>query len=95
MLKISDFDCLIQDEYYQSKYKVLEPSGGVGGISDLIKEAAPYVQLDVIEILDTNQEVLKQKGYSPICMDFMDYNINYSTQYDYIFMNPLIRVKHI
>lgn len=99
MLKISDFDCLIQDEYFQSKYKVLEPSGGVGGICDLIRKAAPYVQLDVIEILDTNQEILKQKGYSPICMDFMNYNINYSTKYDYIFMNPPYQgktyIKHL
>lgn len=88
MFRLSDFDCLPVDEEYQSKYKVLEPSAGVAGIADLIKEVAPYVQLDVIEILDVNQEVLRQKGYEPICMDFMDYNIDYSIRYDYVIMNP-------
>lgn len=30
MFRISDFDCLPLDEEYQSKYRVLEPSAGVG-----------------------------------------------------------------
>lgn len=99
MIKISSFDCLPTDREYQSKYKVLEPSGGVGGICDEIRKVAPFVQLDVIEILDVNQEVLRQKGYDPICMDFMDYNTDYSTEYDYVLMNPPYQgktfIKHI
>ncbi len=99
MFRLSDFDCLPVDEEYQSKYKVLEPSAGVAGIADLIKEVAPFVQLDVIEILDVNQEVLRQKGYEPICMDFMNYNTDYSIRYDYVIMNPPYQgktfIKHI
>ncbi len=99
MIRISSFDCLPTDKEYQSKYKVLEPSGGVGGISDEIRKVAPYAQLDVIELLDVNQEVLRQKGYDPICMDFMNYNTDYSTKYDYVLMNPPYQgktfIKHI
>lgn len=99
MFRLSDFDCLPVDEEYQSKYKVLEPSVGVAGIADLIKEVAPYVQLDVVEILDVNQEVLRQKGYEPICMDFLNYNIEYTTKYDYVIMNPPYQgktyIKHV
>ena len=99
MVRISDFDCLPSDEEYQNKYRILEPSGGVGGIADVIKKYAPFSKLDVIEILDVNQEVLRQKGYNPICMDFMDYNSDFSINYDYILMNPPYQgrtyIKHI
>lgn len=99
MIKLSDFNCLPNDEEYQSKFRALEPSGGVGGIADVIKEVAPFVQLDVVEILDINQEVLRQKGYEPICMDFMDYNLDYSIKYNYVLMNPPYQgktfIKHI
>lgn len=99
MLRLSDFDYLPTDKEFQSRYRVLEPSGGVGGIASLIKDVAPHVQLDIVEILDVNQEVLRQKGYEPICMDFMEYNNDFSIKYDYVVMNPPYQgktyIKHI
>lgn len=99
MFIISDFLNIPNDKEYQSKLKVLEPSAGVAGIADLIREITPYVQLDIVEILDINQEILRQKGYEPICIDFMKYNIDLSIKYNYIVMNPPFQgktyIKHI
>lgn len=93
MFRLSDLIDIPLEEEYQSRYSILEPSVGIGGISDLIKEQFPFVNLDVVEILDTNQEVLRQKGYDPICMDFLNYNNDYSKKYDYIMMNPPFQGK--
>lgn len=99
MFRLSDLIDIPLEEEYQSRYSILEPSVGIGGISDLIMEQFPFVNLDVVEILDTNQEVLRQKGYDPICMDFLNYNNNYAKKYDYIMMNPPFQgrtfLKHV
>ncbi len=80
------------ENYFESdarQMKVLEPSGGVGGLADAImKTSLGHVDLDVVEILDINQCLLKAKGYDPICMDFMEYNKDYEVKYDYVIMNP-------
>lgn len=96
ILRLSDFNFIGDyDDAYQAKINVLEPSGGVGGLVDAIIDIAPNVNLDTIEILDINQEVLRQKGYSPICMDFMQYNKNYTeNSYDYVIMNPPFSLKN-
>lgn len=97
MFRIANFDYF--DDEFQKNLKILEPSAGVGGISDSIRKITPYSTLDIVEILDINQEVLKKKGYDPICMDFMEYNKDYIIKYDYIFMNPPYQgttyIKHI
>lgn len=99
MFKMSDFDSFIFSEEIQSKFSCLEPSGGVGGIAKKIREIAPYIKLDVVEILRENQLVLKDEGFNPICQDFLEYNKDYSKKYDLIFMNPPFNkneyIKHI
>jgi len=93
VLRVSGFS----EEYFAEdayKLKVLEPSGGVGGLADAIMEVSRgHVDLDVVEILDINQRLLRLKGYEPICMDFMEYNKDYSVKYDYIIMNPPFSLK--
>lgn len=93
VLNLSGFS----DEYFgedMCKMKVLEPSGGVGGLADTIMEiSGGFADLDVVEILDINQRLLKSKGYEPICKDFMEYNKDYSIKYDYILMNPPFSLK--
>jgi hypothetical protein len=49
--------------------------------------------LDIVEIFEPNQKILKEKGYNPICMDFLNYNTDYTIEYDFIFMNPPFSVK--
>lgn len=100
MMRVSSFEYFKDyDESYQSTIRVLEPSAGVAGIADVIKEIAPFVTLDTVEILPTNQSVLKAKGYNPYCMDFLEFNKDTSITYDYILMNPPFQgttyIKHI
>jgi predicted RNA methylase len=74
--------------------RVLEPSGGIGGIADFICSKTEHVQIDIVEILPVNQELLKSKGYTPFCMDFMDFEIpTDENKYDYVFMNPPFSLK--
>jgi len=88
VLRLSEFS----ENYFEEncrKMKVLEPSGGVAGIADAIMNVSNgYVDLDIVEILDINQSLLREKGYDPICMDFMEYNTDYEVKYDYVIMNP-------
>lgn len=100
MMRVSSFDYIKDyDESYQTTIRALEPSAGVAGIADVIREVAPFVVLDTVEILPTNQSVLKAKGYNPYCMDFMEFNKDLSITYDYIFMNPPFQgttyIRHI
>lgn len=100
MFIYSSFDSIIGlEKEYQSRFRVLEPSAGVAGIADPIRQNAPHVKIDTVEILDINQNILKSKGYDPYCMDFMDFNKDYSIKYDYILMNPPFKgtlyLKHI
>ncbi len=93
VLRLSGFsDCYFDTD--MRKMKVLEPSGGVGGLADAIMEVSSgYVDLDIVEILDINQTLLRGKGYKPICMDFMEYNKDYEVKYDYVIMNPPFSLK--
>ncbi len=81
---LSDLDYLDED----NRFRILEPSGGTGGIADVIKQRAPNAQMDIVEFLPLNQSLLKKKGYAPICGDFMEFNTDYTIKYDYIIMNP-------
>ena len=91
-------------EYFQycasssSKYgkvKVLEPSGGVGALTDFIKNKGDNVEITIVELLKENQNILKGKGYSPICGCFLDYPVptKEEDKFDFVFMNPPFSVK--
>jgi predicted RNA methylase len=78
----------------ERRLRVLEPSGGIGGIADFLCDKTEYLDLDIVEILPVNQELLKSKGYTPFCMDFMDFEVpSDEEKYDYIFMNPPFSLK--
>lgn len=65
--------------------KFVDPSAGAGHITDVVSEAYPGIQIDVIEWNYTLQELLKQKGYNLVGSDVFQCNGN---QYDVAFMNP-------
>jgi len=92
MIEISQFVDLSTSEFIND-FRILEPSAGVGGIADCIKEKAPYATLDLVEYLPLNQQLLKEKGYQPYCGDFLEFNKNYEIKYDYIYMNPPFSVE--
>lgn len=75
--------------------RVLEPSGGVGAIADFLKTKGENVDLVIVELLKENQDILKGKGYSPVCGSFLDYPIpeKEEQKFDFVFMNPPFSVK--
>lgn len=100
MARVASFDYAeMVCEEVQAKMNFLEPSGGQGGIADYVKSHAPHINIDIVEILPTNQNHLKAKGYDPYCMDFMEFNLDLKFKYDYIFMNPPFQgntyIKHL
>jgi hypothetical protein len=64
----------------QPGHSVLEPSAGVGGIADSL----PKEDTTCVEVSSIHCEVLKSKGYSVVCGDFM----SHTGRYDKIVMNP-------
>lgn len=71
--------------YNWEECKFVDPSAGTGHIADVVSEAYPGMQIDVIEWNHTLQKLLKQKGYNLVGGDVFQCNGN---QYDVAFMNP-------
>lgn len=69
-------------------YRLLEPSAGTGGIARALRALSDAHQIDTVEILPLNQAALREAGFDPFCGDFLDYNTDYTIQYDWIVMNP-------
>ncbi len=93
MFKIAEFTDLSTCEYIED-FRILEPSAGNGNIAKYIREIAPNATLDLVEYLPLNQKLLEKEGFNPICGDFLEYNKDYSTKYNYIFMNPPFSLEH-
>ena len=105
ILSMPDFDRLMYSPYdYFSEeeaaemgiepLRILEPSAGQGAIADLIRERMGRgARLDVVEYFHANAAILERKGYSPIRMDFMEYNADGAIKYDFIVMNPPFSLK--
>lgn len=68
----------------------LEPSAGKGDIAKAIKERMKQkkqpIQLDCVEIDPDLRAVLKQRGYTVVANDFLEWDAQ--TRYDLIAMNP-------
>lgn len=72
--------------YYAEKYKFLEPSCGQGHIVDKLHKLFENTEITCIEKNRMHCEFMKNKGYMPICADFLD--IEPDPSYDAVFMNP-------
>lgn len=77
-------DQMIMEADIEPGMKVLEPSAGAGHIADALREAGADV--DVVEFNSSLYELLEEKGYDPVAMDFMEFNPG--EEYDRIVMNP-------
>jgi predicted RNA methylase len=66
--------------------RILEPSAGHGAIADVARALCPDCTIEVVEILDENREVLKEKGYKLVGKDFL--KLKKKKPYDIILMNP-------
>lgn len=77
------------------KYKFLEPSCGQGHIADVLRKTFKNAEITCIEKNPNHCEILKNKGYNPICSDFLE--IKPEEKYDVIFMNPPFseEIEHI
>lgn len=64
----------------------MDPSAGDGAILDFIKEKYPRAKLRAVEINPRHIETLRNKGYEPIQMDFLEYQTEELV--DLIVMNP-------
>jgi predicted RNA methylase len=74
---------IVEEAGVEASHRVLEPSAGTGAIADVA--AATGADLCLVEIQEPNCKLLREKGYDPICADFMD------TQpgvFDRVVMNP-------
>ena len=72
--------------WYSEKYEFLEPSCGQGHIADEISKSFKNSAITCIEKNRRHCEFMKNKGYNPICADFLE--IKPEAKYDVIFMNP-------
>jgi len=75
--KVIDFACIQEGDL------VLEPSAGQGGIADFIPKNAT---VEVVEIMEANRKVLKEKGYNLVGDDFL--KLEGEKVYDKIVANP-------
>lgn len=66
--------------------RILEPSAGQGAIADVARALCPDCTIEVVEILDENRAVLKEKGYKIVGKDFL--KLKKKKPYDIILMNP-------
>lgn len=66
--------------------RVLEPQAGQGGIADEITKVLGKDAVTTIELQERNAKVLREKGYQPLVMDFLDYRSN--ERFDRVVMNP-------
>jgi predicted RNA methylase len=66
--------------------RILEPSAGHGAIADVARALCPDCTIEVVEILNENRDVLKEKGYKLVGKDFL--KLKKKKPYDIILMNP-------
>ena len=90
--------CTSNGRISEKKCRALEPSAGIGGIADVIREqATDPEQLDLVcvEILPENQKILEAKGHNVIKGSFLDFSIPETEEelFDFIVMNPPFSVK--
>lgn len=81
------------DMSMELEWDILEPSAGGGAIAEEIRRLHPTSKIDVVEFLDINQAILREKGFEPHCGDFMEFNSDKSKKYDAVIMNPPFSVK--
>ena len=67
---------------------VLEPSAGMGELTEAILAAEPAVRLSVIEIDDQRRAFLQRHGYNVVAEDFLTYH----GQHERIIQNPPFEV---
>ncbi len=95
-LVLEKINTLIEDVAYD--VDVLEPSAGLGDIADYLREQMQDCSIDVIEIRQDLQEILKLKGHNVIGDDFLRQPPQLK-QYGLIVMNPPFEknagVKHV
>lgn len=82
---------------YNEKLSFLEPSCGQGHILDIIQTSFKNSSITCIEKNPLHCNYLKEKGYDPICSDFLEIEPN--KKFDIILMNPpfsheLEHIKH-
>jgi len=78
----SVWECLDRD----GGIRAIEPSAGTGSLADAIRQAAPRVHLDCIEVNPLSVGVLQAKGHTVVAADFLTFTP--SAPYDYCFLNP-------
>ena len=66
--------------------QVLEPSAGLGAIADTVKAMYPTARIDCVEVDDFRASILRAKGYTTACDDFLQYPL--PEHYEVILMNP-------
>lgn len=79
-------DLMIDHADIQDSQLILEPSAGTGAIADYLLRNFPSVDLDVIELNLTLQEILKRKEHNLMGSDFLEFETEQG--YDRILMNP-------
>ena len=91
-------DQLIELADIQSNDKILEPSAGIGCITDRIKQITDNNNIDVCEYNYSFSELLQLKDYNIVANDFLTYNI--TNHYDKVIANVPFsseqeHIKHI
>lgn len=66
------------------RYKIMEPEAGQGNILDCIPNK-DVNEIIAVEINPNHCQYLKNKGYNPICCDFLETDFK---DIDFVFMNP-------
>lgn len=76
---------LVHEARVEPWHTILEPSAGQGALLDAIGVEVPDAALTVIELLEANCAVLREKGYHPVCGDFTRIAVR---PVDRVVMNP-------
>jgi len=67
-----------------SHHNILEPSAGTGELADVIRRTSPYCDIYVIEKNEQRIQILRDKGYQVIGVDFFEHN----EMWERIIQNP-------
>lgn len=89
------FQCLEDAGFCSGWDNVLEPSAGQGSFLKLMRDEYDYTneQLTVIEYDPFNCLALREEGFDPIQIDFMDYKPD--KEFDSVVMNPPFSIPGI
>lgn len=68
--------------------RVLEPSAGTGSLAEAVTEAEPSAVVTCVEVVPRLVELMKLKGLSVHCCDFLDCPDAAGLKFDRIVMNP-------